>query len=279
MFSIFARSAKTLSAVSLCAAMLLAAPAFAQDDKVVAKIGEMTITAAELDQALTDMEPQFRNVPEEQRRARALDSLIDIRVMAARAADDGLADDPALKRRIELLRNRALHNAYFQKNVLPTVTDEAIKERYDAEIAKTEPEQEVSARHILVKTEEEAKAIIEELNGGADFIELAKAKSTGPSGPQGGDLGYFGKGRMVPEFEEAAFALDAGDYTKEPVKSQFGFHVIKVDNKRDKPFPTLEASKERLRNLMLTEAYTKTVEESRAAVGVEIVDETLKLPQ
>jgi len=253
--------------------------AFAQESKPVAKVGDVVITATELDQALVDMQSQFANFPEAQRRARALDSLIDIKVLAARAEKEGLQNDPALKLRLQLLRNRALHNDYFQKKVQPGITDDAIKARYEQEIEKTEPEKEVNARHILVKTEDEAKALIKELEDGADFVELAKSKSTGPSGPNGGDLGYFGKGRMVPEFEQAAFKLEKGAYTQEPVKTQFGFHIIKVEDKRDRPFPTLEESKERLRQLMLTEAYAKAVEEGRKAVGVEVLDESLKLPK
>ena len=130
-----------------------------------------------------------------------------------------------------------------------------------------------------MKTEEEAKAIIEEVKGGADFIELAKTKSTGPSGPQGGDLGFFGPGRMVPEFEKAAFALEAGGITDTPVKTQFGFHVIKVDEVRDTPLPTFEQSKEQLRQLVLTEAYAEAIKTGRESVGAEVLDDSLKLPE
>ncbi len=244
----------------------------------MAKVGDVAITSADLDQAMDDMAQQFANFPEEQRRARALDSLIDIKVLAKQAEAQGLDEDPELKRRMDLLRNRALHNGYFETVVRPSVTDADLQARYDQEIGAATPEQEVSARHILVKTEDEAKAIIAELDGGADFVELAKAKSTGPSGPNGGDLGYFGKGRMVPEFEQAAFAMETGAYTKEPVKTQFGFHIIKVENKRDVALPTFEQSKEQLQQIVLTEKYAAAVEEGREAVGVEILDETLVLP-
>lgn len=272
------RSLTATSFLVLVAAAPLASPAFAQDSKVLAKVGEKSITQADLDQALKDMGQQFANFPEAQRKARALDSLIDIHVLAAKAEKVGLLDDAETKRRLDLLRNRALHNGYFESKVQPTVDEAAMKARYDKEIGSATPEQEVSARHILVKTEEEAKAIIAELDAGADFIELAKAKSTGPSGPKGGELGYFGKGRMVPEFEQAAFALEKGAYTKEPVKSQFGFHVIRVDDKRDKPLPSYEASKQQLRQVMLSEAYATAVKDARTELGAEILDETLKLP-
>ena len=114
------------------------------------------------------------------------------------------------------------------------MTDDEVKARYDEEIKKLPPQEEVHARHILVKTEAEAKDIIKQLDAGKDFAELAKEKSTDPNKSEGGDLGYFAKGRMVKEFEDAAFALKKGEYTKTPVKTQFGYHVIKVEDKRDR---------------------------------------------
>lgn len=252
---------------------------FAQDaDSVVAKVGDRSITNAQIDGALEALGPQFANVPEEQRRARALDSLIDINVLAQKARDAGLDQDAAVKRRIDLLTNRALHNAYFDAELRNSVTDEELKARYDAEVASVNPEQEVKARHILVESEEDAKAIVAELDGGADFAELAKEKSTGPSGAQGGDLGFFGKGRMVPEFEAAAFALEPGSYTKEPVKTQFGYHIILAEEVRDVPLPTFEQAKSQLQQLVLTEKYTAAIQSAREEQKVEILDESLVLP-
>ncbi len=265
------------AATAIVTGAVFAAPAMAQEAKPVAKVGEVTITEADLDQAMIDMAQQFAQVPEAERKARALDSLLDFHVLAAAAQNAGIDQDPEVKRRVELLRVRALHNGYFEKKVQGTVTEAGIKARFDKEMASVTPEKEVKARHILVKTEDEAKAIIKELEGGADFVELAKKKSTGPSGPNGGDLGFFGAGRMVPAFEEAAFKLEKGGYTKEPVRTQFGFHVIKVDDSRDKPLPTYEATKQQLRQVMLTEAYTKAIKEQREKVGTEILDESLKL--
>ncbi len=265
--------------VALALTTFLAAPAFAQDaDAVVAKVGGKSITNAQVDVALEALGPQFANVPEEQRRARALDSLIDINAMAAKARDAGLQDSEAVKNRIDLLTNRALHNAYFEENIRNSVTDEELQAQYDSEIAGVAPEQEVRARHILVKTAEEAVAIIEELDNGADFAEIAKEKSTGPSGVQGGDLGFFGKGRMVPAFEKAAFELEPGSYTKEPVETQFGFHIIKVEESRDVPLPSLEQAKEQLRQIVLSEKYTAALEDARSSLSIEILDETLVLP-
>ena len=253
--------------------------AFAQENKVLAKVGDREITAADVDQAAQDMAQQFQNFPEAERRARVLDSLIDFNTLAILAEQEGLDADAALKRRLALLRARALHNDYFLKNVQPTITDEMVKARFDEEMAKVTPEQQVKARHILVKTAAEAEAIIKELEGGADFAELAKQKSTGPSGPKGGDLGTFGKGQMVPAFEAAAFALEKGAFSKEPVQTQFGFHIIKVEDKVDQPLPTLEQAAPQLRQLLLTEAYTNAVKAGREKVGVSVLDESMKLPE
>lgn len=251
----------------------------AQDSPALAKIGDRTITSAELDQAAKDMAQQFQNVPEGERRARVLDSLIDFTTLSILAEEAGLDKDPELMRRLTLLRSRALHNDYFLKKIQPTVTEDMVKSRFETEVAQMTPQQQIAARHILVKTAEEAEAIIKELEGGADFAELAKAKSTGPSGPKGGDLGTFGKGQMVPEFETAAFALEKGAFSKEPVKTQFGFHIIKVEDKIDQPLPTFEQAKAQLEQVLMAEAYAEAVKAGREKVGVEVLDESLKLPE
>ncbi|NJO38685.1 MAG: hypothetical protein HC871_15110, partial [Rhizobiales bacterium] len=122
--------------------------------------------------------------------------------------------------------------------------------------------EEVRARHILLASEDDAKAVIAELEGGADFSELAKEKSTGPSGPQGGDLGYFKKGQMVPEFGDAAFAMDVGSTSAAPVKTQFGFHVIKVEDKR-KVEPSFEETEPQIRQEVARAIVTALVEDLR----------------
>lgn len=269
-----------LAAAALTLLVTAAVPnaTMAQENKVLAKVGDREITSADVDQAAKDMAQQFQNFPPAERRARVLDSLIDFNTLAILAEQQGLDKDEELQRRLALLRSRALHNDYFLKNVQPTVTDEMVKARYDEEMAKVTPEQQVQARHILVKTAAEAEAIIKELEGGADFAELAKQKSTGPSGPKGGDLGTFGKGQMVPAFEAAAFALEKGAFSKEPVQTQFGYHIIKVEDKIDQPLPTLEQAGPQLRQLLLTEAYTEALKAGRAKIGVNLLDDSLKLP-
>lgn len=266
---------KSLLAAAL-ALPLLASPAFAE---VVAKVGDREITKAQVDAAIAEMGDRIKQVPEAQRGARALDAIIDTYVLADLARGEKLNENEEFKSRMELLEARNLQSLYFRDVISKSVTDEAVKARYDEEVAKLTPGQEVRARHILVKTEEEAKAVIEELKGGADFEELAKTKSTGPSGPRGGDLGFFGSGQMVPAFEKAAFALEPGGVTDTPVQTQFGYHIIKVEEKRDKPAPTLEAVAPQIRNALLRETYTELLRGEREKAGVEITQDSYKLPE
>lgn len=249
----------------------------AQDstDKVILKFDGVEIRQSDFD-LFQELDPQFEQLQGEQKRLAILSALIDVKSLAKKAVSEKMDEDEAFQKRQALLNERSLHNAYFQKNVIETISDEDIKARFEKEISAVEPEQELRARHILVKTAEEANAIVAELDGGADFVELAKTKSTGPSGPQGGDLGFFGKGQMVPPFETAAFELEPGAYTKTPVQTQFGFHVIKLEEKRDRPLPKFEDVQDQMRQVVLRERYLETVKEARSASDFEILDEELK---
>ena len=143
------------------------------------------------------------------------------------------------------------------------------------EIAAMPAKNEVRARHILVKTEDEAKAIIKKLEGGAKFEDLAKENSTDGSAAQGGDLGYFGEGMMVPEFEKAAFALDVGAFTKEPVKSQFGYHIIKLEDKRQQQPPAFDQVKDQVRSIIIRDKYIEMVKKLRDAAKISYEDEAV----
>lgn len=246
-------------------------------DTVVGTVDGQPVTEADLEQALSDLDPQFSRLPPEQRRAAALSAIIEIRLIAGKAAAEGLDKTPEFQRRMDFLRARTLHSALVDAEVAKKITDEEIRARYDQEVANTPPTNEVKARHILVKTKEEAQEIVKQLEGGADFEKLANEKTNDPSGKtSGGDLGWFGPGQMVPEFEKAAFALNAGEYTKEPVQSQFGWHVIKVEDKRTKQPPAFDQVKEQVRSLLLREKYFALVKSVRDAAKVEIADPELK---
>lgn len=249
---------------------------YAQDgDALIAKIDGIEIKQSDFDLFQT-LDQSFEQLQGEQKRLAVLSAIIDVKSLAKKAEAENFADGEDFKKRMQLLKERTLHNTYFQEKVISSVTDEDAKARFDKELAAATPEVEVSARHILVKTLEEANAIIAQLDEGADFVELAKEKSTGPSGPNGGDLGFFGAGQMVPAFEAAAFDLEAGAYTKEAVETQFGFHIIKSEEKRDRPFPKFEEVKDNMRQVLLRERYLELVNTARADVKIEILDEGLK---
>ena len=248
-----------------------------QQDKVIASVNGKNITEADVARAESDLGGQFSNLPAEQRRAAALSALIEICLLSAKAEFEGLDKQPDFQARMEFLRQRALHSALVESAVAAKVTDGEIRARYDAQVAGAPPANEVHARHILVKTKEEADAIIKQLDSGSDFQKLANEHTADPSGKTtGGDLGYFGPGSMVPEFDKAVFALEVGTYTKQPVQSQFGWHVIKVEDKRVQQPPAFEQVKDQVRSLVLREKYLELVKSLRAAAKIDISDPDLK---
>lgn len=269
---------KLLATAALAVALSFSAgaPAFAQEDAVVAKVGDLEIRQSELDLAIANLDPQLQQLPEEQKRVAALSGAIDVKLLAQGAAEEGIGDTEEFKKRMDYIRDRELHNSFFRKHVVDAVSDDEVKARYEKEIAALPKQEEVHARHILVKTEDEAKEIIAELDAGKDFAELAKAKSEDSNKDDGGDLGWFSKGRMVPEFEEAAFGLEKGAYTRTPVKSQFGFHVIKLEDRRDVQPPALEQVEPQVRQLVMRDKYLALIEKAKDEQPVEIMDETLR---
>lgn len=246
-----------------------AAKATPQDpNKVLATINGAKITVKDVDQISADLDPQFAKLPDEQRRLAALAAIIDIKSLAAKAEAEKLDQTPEFKARVAFLKDRALHNDYFKQQVIDKISDADVRARYDKEMAAMPPQNEVRARHILVKTKEEAEAIIKQLDGGASFEDVAKEKSTDGSAAQGGDLGYFGPGQMVPEFDKAANALEVGKYTKEPVQTQFGFHVIKLEDKRVQQPPAFDQVKDQVKSILIRERYIELVKKDRGDLKV-----------
>jgi len=255
------------------AAAPAAAPAEKEDpSKVLATVNGKDITVGAVDQAAGDLDPQFSRLPADQRRLAALAALIDIKAMAGEAEKEKLDQSQEFKDRMEFLRERALHNEYFKDAVVDKISDADVRARYDKEIAAMPPQVEVRARHILVKTKEEAEAIIKKLEGGAKFEDLAKESSTDGTAANGGDLGYFAEGQMVPEFEKAAFALKPGEYTKEPVQTQFGFHVIQLEDRRTKQPPAFDQVKDQIRSIIMRERYVETVKKLRDGMKIDYKD-------
>jgi peptidyl-prolyl cis-trans isomerase C len=237
-------------------------------ETVVGRVGDKEITHAEVLAAAQQLGPQYvQNLS--QVYPLLVQRLIDLELVTQAALAAGLEEDPALMERLAEARTVVIRDYFLEKKIEEAVTEEALAARYDAFKAENPPETEVKARHILLEEEEAAKSVIAELEGGADFAELAKERSTGPSGPNGGDLGYFTQGMMVEEFATAAFALDPGSYSKEPVKTQFGWHVILVEDKRDTTPPTLEELRDQLSQEIQQETVQEMLTELREAGEAE----------
>lgn len=242
----------------------------AQQARTYAVVNGTEITERDMARARSTFEQALERMPEPQRDGVLLNALIEAQLLSEAAESEGLDETAAFKEQMTWMRQQALRDVYVEQKVSMTISDADVKARYDQVVGAQQAESEIRARHILVKTEDEAKAIIAELQGGADFVELAKTKSTGPSGPNGGDLGFFGKGRMVPAFEAEAFALKTGEHSTVPVKSQFGWHIVKVEETREKPKPPFDAVKSRVRESILAERLQSVLGELRGKAEIEL---------
>lgn len=258
-------------ALSLMGSTAVYAQAF-DPNKVIAKVGEETISEAELGYALEDMGDEINAIPANERREFLVQMLVDMKVMAQAARKNGMADSDTFARRQAYLEDRALRRAYLQDVMAAEITQEELQKEYEAVFANFEPKELLRARHILLGSEDDAKAVVAELEKGADFVELAKSKSTGPSGPNGGDLGYFGDGDMVPEFYAAAKALEVGAFSQ-PVQSQFGWHVIKLEDKKPSEPPALEQVQPQIRQRVMVRKFEQLVEDLKAGTTIEIMPE------
>jgi peptidyl-prolyl cis-trans isomerase C len=270
------RAAAHLLAVSSVLVPLLIGSAWAQatptatDDPVVAKVNGQPIYYSDLKDAAASLPASAHSMPPQALYPMLLDQMIDGRALAAEAQKTGLDKDPAVQRQIQQAIERTLETALLHKEVGPLVTDEAVRARYDQDVAGKPGAEEVHARHILVADEATAKKIIAELKKGGDFAALSKQYSTDPGAKQqGGDLGFFKKDEMVPEFAAAAFALKDNEVSPEPVQSQFGWHVIQVIERRQAPAVPFEQAREELRQKMIQENVQKAVLHARADVTVE----------
>ncbi|HZR61010.1 MAG TPA: peptidylprolyl isomerase [Xanthobacteraceae bacterium] len=262
---------------ALALAAVLAAPATtlrAQDsDPVIARANGVDIHQSDL--AFAD-EEIGSNVPAqmtpEQKREYLITYLGDIIVLAQAAEQQRLGDKPDVQRQVAFERNKVLMEALLRNAGKAAQTDDALHKVYDEAVKKMTNEEEVHARHILVATEQEAKDIEAQLKGGADFAALAKEKSKDPGAANGGDLGYFTKDQMVPEFAEAAFKLDKGQIS-DPVHTQFGWHIIKVEDKRTKPTPSFDQVKPQLENFVAHRAQAELVDSLRKTAKIERLDQ------
>ena len=237
-------------------------------DTVVARIDGDAITLADLAAAARELPEQVRDAPPQVLYPLLLDQVIAGRAVTAAARRAGLDRDEAVRARIRRAEEQELQQAWLSTEIASRVTDAAVRARYDQQIAGRPAEEEVRARHILVPTESEARAALAEIRGGADFTAVAQRMSTGPGSREGGDLGFFKRGDMVPEFAEAAFALQPGQIS-EPVRSPFGWHIIKVEERRRATPPSFEDAAPAIRQQLLQAEVQAAVERARSAVTVE----------
>lgn len=267
MNSPFARSAL------LALAVAVAGPAWAQDNPVVAKVDGVEVRQSDLNAALEDIAQGIPpQMSAEERREYLIAYVTDMMLIAKAAEARKLGDTPEFKKKMDQARVKLLMDAILTAEAKAATTDEAMKKVYAEAAKQMGEEQEVRARHILVETEDQAKAILADLKKGGDFAAIAKEKSkdTGAAA-QGGDLGYFTKDQMVPEFAEVAFKLDKGKLS-DPVKSQFGWHIILVEDKRQKPVPEFDKVKDQIESYVQRKAQADLVTKLRAEAKIEKMD-------
>jgi peptidyl-prolyl cis-trans isomerase C len=251
------------------AAAPAAKPAAPVVDPVVARVDGRDVRQSDVMALAEGLPENVHGAPSAQLYPMLLDQLIDGQALVILARKTGLDKDPAVARQMQDAADRALQSALLSHDVGPSITEQALRARYDHDIAGKPGVEEVHARQILVPTEAEAKKIIADLKKGGDFEATAKKHASGPGGVQGGDLGFFRKDQIVPEFANAAFAMKAGEISQNPVHTQFGWHVIKVEERRTAPPQTFEQAHEALRQRMIQEGVQKVVAQARDGVKVE----------
>jgi peptidyl-prolyl cis-trans isomerase C len=252
------------------------APA-ADPKRVVARVDGVAITEADIAMAGEDSALQVPGVPDAQKRDLLIGYLVDLKIGARAAEAAKVADGEEFARKLAYARDKALLDEYLEREAKKAVTPEAARKLYDETVKSITPEEEVRARHILVETEDEAKKVHARVTGGEDFAKVAEELSKDPgSKGEGGDLGFFTKERMVEPFAEAAFKLNPGQIS-DPVKTQFGFHVIKVEEKRTKPVPTFEETREQIDTYLGRKAQQDLILALRQKAKVERLDAEGKL--
>jgi peptidyl-prolyl cis-trans isomerase C len=267
------------AAASGFAMVLLAClPLRAEDaNPVLAKVNGSEIRQSDVALAEEELGPSLAQMDPATKKDNVLAFLIDMKIVAKAAEDKKIEDRPDFKARLTFTRNRLLMDNLLAAEGKAATTDEAMKKVYDEAAKQIAGEQEVHARHILVETEDQAKAIEAELKKGADFAELAKSKSKDPGASDGGDLGFFTKDQMVPEFANVAFSLEPGKIS-DPVKTQFGWHIIKVEEKRNRKAPDFDQVKPQIETYVARKAQADYVAKLREAAKVERLDQASNTP-
>jgi peptidyl-prolyl cis-trans isomerase C len=270
--------ASTAVAGCLAVALLAGLPLRAEEaNPVLAKVNGAEIRASDVALAEEELGPSLAQMDPATKKENVLSFLIDMKIVSKEAEDKKIADRDDFKTRLAFARNRLLMDNLLAVEGKAATTDENMKKVYEEAAKQISGEQEVHARHILVETEDQAKKIEDELKKGADFAELAKKESKDPGASDGGDLGFFTKEQMVPEFSTVAFALEPGKIS-DPVKTQFGWHIIKVEEKRTRKAPEFEQVKPQIETYVVRKAQADYVAKLRTAAKVERMDKSEEAP-
>ena len=236
---------------------------------IVARIDGTELHFSDVEAAQQSLPPQVQKLPLQQIYPMLLERLVDGALVTEAGRKEHLEQNPELQARLKRYEDRLIQEAYLSRAIKDAETEDRLKARYQVFAKEKAGQEEVHARHILVKTEAEAKSVIAELDKGADFAALAQKYSSDPSAGSGGDLGYFGHDDMVKDFADAAFALPAGKYTTTPVKTEFGWHVIKVEDHRVKTPPSFDEVRQEVTQLVARDAVDAKLKELRSTVKIE----------
>ena len=241
----------------------------AQNIPIVANVNNEDISLETMIHAMNELPPEIQSQPFMSYYEDLLERVIDIKLFAQEGKKMKLNEEPSVRAAIDFVIEKVLMQAFLSKYVQENIKEENIKASYNNFIADETSREEIKASHILMDTENEAIDVINMLNDGDDFAELAKSKSTGPSGPSGGDLGWFKRGQMVPPFEKAAFSLNKNEITQRPVQTQFGWHVIKIFDKRIPEAPSYESIKSKLIQDLERKIVSKKIQDLRNDALIE----------
>lgn len=273
--SLRVRLASSVLGGCLAVALLAATPVRADDSNpVLAKVNGSEIRQSDVNVAEEELGPSLAQMDPAARQDNVLSFLIDMKIIAKAAEDKKIENTEDFKKRLAFARDRLLMDKLLASEGKAALTPDAMKAVYEDASKQITSEQEVHARHILVPTEEEAKKIEDQLKKGADFAELAKKESKDPGASDGGDLGFFTKDQMVPEFSKVAFELEPGKIS-DPVKTQFGWHIIKVEEKRMSSPPPIEQVQQQLAQDLMFKAFNDIVGPLKKDAKLDIPDAAL----
>lgn len=266
----------------LAVALLLATTSFgyAQEGNVVARVDGHEITQADVAVAEEMFATQLGDMPADAKLSVIVDALIELRLLAEAARGAGVTDNDAYKREIGFLESQTLRSFYVDEQVAAAVTDDAVRAIYDQQVGSIPKVVEHRLRHILVASEEEAREIIAALEAGEPFAELAEARSLDAvSKAGGGDLGFLAAGQMIPEIEEALSALQPGEFAREPIQTAFGYHVILLEESRDRPPPPFESVAAQIRQQLEAASERRLIADLRTKADVQKLVPDVAPPQ